>query len=142
MIEHIKSLVKHQKTCVLATSTDDKPYCSLMAYVSNEPCDEIYMVTHKNTRKYNNLIQNPHVSLMIDTRETKSRTSAQALTVQGSYCKIDNETKQKEVREQLLDAHPNLKEFMDCSDSELLCIEVRSFLLLNGLVDAHFIEIK
>ena len=142
MLEQIKTLVKQGHTCVLATAADGKPYCSLMAYVADKPCEEIYMVTHINTRKYDNLLQNPAVSIMIDTRETKPRTEAQALTVEGTFCQIDNEKKQEQVRSLLLKTHPHLKQFMDHHEAALLCFKIQSFLLLNGLVDSHFIKLE
>ena len=49
MIEQIKQLVKDEKFCVLATVSDSRPYCSLMAYISEEDCRKIYMATLKNT---------------------------------------------------------------------------------------------
>jgi hypothetical protein len=78
---------------------------------------------------------------MIDTRDSKPRTQAQAITVEGSFCKIANENKIKEVRSTLLQAHPHLQEFMDHPSAEILCIKIHSFLLLNNLTDAFFVEI-
>jgi nitroimidazol reductase NimA-like FMN-containing flavoprotein (pyridoxamine 5'-phosphate oxidase superfamily) len=140
MLEQIKRLARQKRTCVLATVDGDKPYCSLMAYVTDEDCEEIYMVTHKDTRKYRNLLANPAASIMIDSRELKSRAQAQALTVEGACCRIEDEDKEKQVRAMLLKAHPQLKGFVDHPDAALLCIKVNSFLLLNGLTESHFIE--
>lgn len=140
MIDQIKAIVKQQRTCVLATIAGNKPYCSLMAYATDNKCEQIYMVTHKNTRKYDNLMKNPAVSLMVDTREAKPQ--GQALTVEGSFYRIDNKNKQKQVRSRLLQIHPHLKEFLDHPEAELIGIKIHSFLLLSGLTDAHFIKIR
>ena len=51
MLDEMKTLAKHRDMCVLATVAGQKPYCSLMAYVTDENCEEIYMVTHKTTTK-------------------------------------------------------------------------------------------
>ena len=82
MLEQMKALARDKNMCVLATIAKAKPYCSLMAYVADESCEEIYMVTHRKTQKYQNLIENPAVSLLIDTREMTPRTWTQALTVE------------------------------------------------------------
>jgi nitroimidazol reductase NimA-like FMN-containing flavoprotein (pyridoxamine 5'-phosphate oxidase superfamily) len=138
MLDEMKALAREQKICVLATVTGKKPYCSLMAYVTGENCTEMYMVTHKNTIKYNNLTENPSVSLLIDTREISPRTEAKALTVEGMCALIENEEKRKKVHARFLKVHPNLSEFINHSDAVILCVKIRSFLLLKGLDNAHF----
>jgi nitroimidazol reductase NimA-like FMN-containing flavoprotein (pyridoxamine 5'-phosphate oxidase superfamily) len=59
MLKEMKNLAKEETICVLATVNREKPYCSLMAYVTDENCEEIYMVTLRNTQKYKNLNENP-----------------------------------------------------------------------------------
>ena len=98
----------------------------------------MYMVTHKNTNKYRNLTENPSVSLLIDTREIAPRSEAKALTVEGVCSAIEGEEKRKKVQAKLLAVHPHLSEFIDHSEAEILCVKIHSFLLLNGLQEAHF----
>ena len=141
MLERIKSLVKEKDICVLATVSGDKPHCSLMAYVTDDDCREIYMVTHRESRKYENLMKNRSVSLLIDTREEHAGSrlpEAKALTVSGTFMKIDDKDKKIQVRSKLVERHPHVKEFLDHPDAEIFCIRVESFLLLNGLTDAHY----
>ncbi len=141
MLNQMQALVREKNICVLATDTDGKPYCSLMAYVPDEACSEIYMVTHRVTQKYKNLMQNPAVSLMIDSRESAKRKSIQALTVEGFYYKIENKAKRAEVKEKILKEHPHLLTFANHPDADILRIQVRSFLLLNGLSESHFYQL-
>ena len=138
MLEQIKTLAREKNMCVLATIAGAKPYCSLMAYAADDACKEIYMVTHRKTQKYQNLLENPAVSLLIDTREKTPRTSAQALTVEGEFERIEDESKKVKVRQILLENHPHLKAFIDHQDAELICIKINAFLLLNGLTDVHY----
>ena len=42
MIEKMKALAKQRDMCVLATVADGIPHRSLMAYVTDEDCREIY----------------------------------------------------------------------------------------------------
>lgn len=142
MLKEMKALARQKNICVLATVAGDRPYCSLMAYVTDENCEEIYMVTLRNTQKYKNLTQNPAVSLLIDTRENSPRSEAQALTVEGVCAEIQSEEKRKKVRAKLLAVHPPLADFIHHPEAEILCIQIDSFLLLNGLQDAHFESIK
>jgi nitroimidazol reductase NimA-like FMN-containing flavoprotein (pyridoxamine 5'-phosphate oxidase superfamily) len=138
MLKEMKTLAKEKNICVLATVAGDKPYCSLMAYVTDENCEEIYMVTLRNTQKYKNLTENPAVSLLIDTREKSQRSGAKALTVEGVYSKIQSEEKRKQVQAKLLAVHPQLVGLINHPETEILCVKIRSFLLLNGLQEAHF----
>jgi nitroimidazol reductase NimA-like FMN-containing flavoprotein (pyridoxamine 5'-phosphate oxidase superfamily) len=141
MLEEIRALVKGKDTCVLATVGGGEPHCSLMAYVTDDECREIYMVTHRKTSKYRNLTENPSVSLLMDTREEHSgaqRPKTRALTVAGAYEKVDNEERKALYQAKLVERHPHMKEFIQDPDAELFCIKVASFLLLDGLTDAHF----
>ena len=142
MLEEMKTLAREKDSCVLATIVDSKPYCSLMAYVTNAACTEIYMATHRKTQKFKNLAANPAVSLMIDTRDTSPRSEAKAMTVAGTYRKITDPAKEQAVRRMLLAAHPHLSEFMGHPEAEVFQIKIKSFLLLNGLTQASFEDLS
>lgn len=142
MIEKMKALVREKDSCVLATVSSGKPHCSLMSYIADPECREIFMVTHSKTRKYKNLQENPCVSLLIDTREEGRGIAIgqkKALTVSGIFQKVDSARK-KVIRAQFLDRHPQLKELVDDPEAVLISIRVQSFQLLEGVRDAYFAE--
>jgi nitroimidazol reductase NimA-like FMN-containing flavoprotein (pyridoxamine 5'-phosphate oxidase superfamily) len=138
MLAEMKDLAKQKDICVLATVAGQKPYCSLMAYVTDENCEEIYMVTHRDSTKYQNMLQNPAVCLLIDTREKSPRSQAKALTVQGLFCTIETAEKRRQVAAKLLQTHPHLDSFMRHPEADVFCVKISSFLLLDGLQEAHF----
>ncbi|MFO8085422.1 MAG: pyridoxamine 5'-phosphate oxidase family protein [Desulfobacterales bacterium] len=143
MIEQIKALAIEKDICVLATVSEKGPHCSLMAYVVDENAVEFYMTTSRSTKKYDNIEKNPKVSLLIDSREKTPRTKAQALTVSGT-CKIissDNPKKQT-LKRVLLRKHPHLKEILENPDAEIICIRAESYLFLDGLTEAHYLELS
>jgi len=137
MLTEMKQLVRDKNICVLATLAGRKPYCSLMAYAANEDGTEIYMATHRSTQKFRNLSENPAVSLMIDTREDAPRSQAKALTVEGTCARIEDPAKRQLAQSRLLSLHPHLEDFLAHVDNEILCVRIRSLLLLKGLKDAH-----
>jgi nitroimidazol reductase NimA-like FMN-containing flavoprotein (pyridoxamine 5'-phosphate oxidase superfamily) len=137
MLAEMKQLVREKNICVLATLAGSRPYCSLMAYAANEDGTEIYMATHRSTQKFRNVSDNPAVSLMIDTREVTPRAQARALTVEGTCAPVADAAKKQIVRSRLLAIHPHLAEFLAHADNELLCVTIRSLLLLRGLSEAH-----
>ena len=141
MLDKIKALARKENMCVLATDAGGKPYCSLMAYVPDDACEEIYMVTHRETQKYRNLMKNPAISLLIDSRKNDTRSDIQALTVEGVYQKITRPAKRDLARSKLLEAHPHLSKFINDAAAEILRIKISAFLLLNGLDESHYLEV-
>jgi nitroimidazol reductase NimA-like FMN-containing flavoprotein (pyridoxamine 5'-phosphate oxidase superfamily) len=141
MLEKMKDVVKSNDLCVLATVSEGRPHCSLMSYVSDEEGREIYLISHRQTKKYFNLMENPSVSLLIDTREEEKgqrRIDIKALTVSGEFKMINNPEKKDLIRSNFLKRHPHLTDFLNDPEAELFSIKIRSFQLLDGLKDAFF----
>ena len=145
MLKKMKKLVKDKDVCVLATVTEKQPHCSLMSYVPDRECREIYMMTQKGTKKYRNLVANKTVSLLIDTREEDcgaDRAKIRALTVTGVFSASGDKAKKKLVRQKLLKKHPQLKPFADDPDAEVFAVKVKSFQLLDGVKNSYFEKVK
>jgi nitroimidazol reductase NimA-like FMN-containing flavoprotein (pyridoxamine 5'-phosphate oxidase superfamily) len=145
MLKKMKKLVRDKDVCVLATVAENRPHCSLMSYVPDRDCREIYMMTQKGTKKYRNLAANKTVSLLIDTREEDcgaDRAKIRALTVTGVFSTIGDKAKKKLVRLKLLKKHPQLKPFADDPDAEVFAVKVKSFQLLDGVKNSYFEKIK
>jgi nitroimidazol reductase NimA-like FMN-containing flavoprotein (pyridoxamine 5'-phosphate oxidase superfamily) len=145
MLKKMKKLVKDKDVCVLATVMDNVPHCSLMSYVPDRDCLEIYMMTQKGTKKFRNLAANRAVSLLIDTREEDcgaDRARIKALTVSGVFKTIGDKAKKKLARQKLLKKHPQLKPFAEDPDAEVFAVKVKSFQLLDGVKDSYFEKIR
>lgn len=130
--------------CVLATTREGRPHCSLMAYVADENAEWIYMVTHRATTKYANLLANEQVSLLVDNRCDRSpteREKVQALTVHGTFHAVEDEGKKKRILEQFLVRHPHMKRFLSHPEAEVISVRARSFLFLDGVTDSHHITL-
>jgi nitroimidazol reductase NimA-like FMN-containing flavoprotein (pyridoxamine 5'-phosphate oxidase superfamily) len=141
MIEKMRDLIRKKDTCVLATVSGGKPHCSLMSYIADSDCREIYMVTHQQTKKFKNLLENPWVSLLIDTREEDPRAEIgqkKALTIAGVFQKIEP-AKEESIRVEFLEKHPQLKELVEDPGAEIISIRVQSFQLLEGVRDSYFV---
>jgi nitroimidazol reductase NimA-like FMN-containing flavoprotein (pyridoxamine 5'-phosphate oxidase superfamily) len=145
MLKKMKKIVKDKDVCVLATVMDNVPHCSLMSYMPDRDCLEIYMMTRKGTKKFRNLAVNKTVSLLIDTREEDcgaDRARIKALTVSGVFNTISEKAKKKLVRQKLLKKHPQLKPFAQDPDTEVFAVKVKSFQLLDGVKDSYFEKVK
>jgi nitroimidazol reductase NimA-like FMN-containing flavoprotein (pyridoxamine 5'-phosphate oxidase superfamily) len=141
MLDKMKVLVRSQNVCVLATVSGDQPHCSLMSYAADADCREMYMVTFRNTKKYRNLTDNPAISLLIDTREEdrgEKRHQARALTVNGVFEEVKDQTKRDMIKARLLERHPHLIVLTDNPDAEFFAIRIKSLQLLEGVEEASF----
>jgi nitroimidazol reductase NimA-like FMN-containing flavoprotein (pyridoxamine 5'-phosphate oxidase superfamily) len=139
--EKIRTLIREQNTCVLATASENRPHCSLMAYATNSSCDEIYLMTVNDSRKYQNMCENPAVSLLIDTRQDRLKseyTETMALTVSGRFDRIIKDTERERIRKELSRKHPGLKDFFLNPEGEPVKIIIESYLLLEGPTKAHY----
>jgi len=144
MLEVMKNMMRAEDTCVLATVSGNEPHCSLMSYTVDEDCREIYMMTFRNTRKYENLLSNPAVSLLVDTRQEDDpadRLRTKALTVSGHFERIEKEATRLAVKKRLLERHPHLLAFAENPDTEVFIVKVKSLQLLDGITDASFVSL-
>jgi nitroimidazol reductase NimA-like FMN-containing flavoprotein (pyridoxamine 5'-phosphate oxidase superfamily) len=145
MLDKMKALIRAKDICVLATAAENVPHCSLMAYTTDGDVREIYLVTHRNTRKYRNLVANPAVSLLIDTREEDAgerRPGTRALTVSGSFQPITDDRRKALVRARLLERHPHLQTFIEHPAAEVIAIRIHSLQLLEGVTQSTYEELN
>lgn len=142
MRNDIQKMISENKVCVMATVADGVPHCSLMSYAAGNDCREIYIATLKDTRKYRNLIANPTVSLLIDTRDTSVQGKTRALTVTGVVQAIDNDQKIKAIRNILIKTHPDLKDFFNHPDARIVVIKATALQLLDNVTESYFEEVK
>jgi nitroimidazol reductase NimA-like FMN-containing flavoprotein (pyridoxamine 5'-phosphate oxidase superfamily) len=144
MPENMEKLLRTHDMCVLATAADGRPHCSLMAYVCDDAGRHVYMATYRKSVKFLNLLRNPAVSLLIDTREThgpQRRSETKALTATGQYEPPRDPAEADAIKTRLLASHPQLEAFLQNDDVVIITVKLNSFLLLNGLTDAVFREI-
>jgi len=143
--EKIRTLIKEQGACVLATASKNRPHCSLMAYATNDSCDEIYLITLNEGRKYQNLCENPSVSLLIDTRQGSfgfDPEKAMALTLSGPFARVIKESERQRIRKALSLKHPGLSEFFENPQGEPIKILIESYLLLEGPTKSHYGDVS
>ncbi|MBN1471063.1 MAG: pyridoxamine 5'-phosphate oxidase family protein [Syntrophaceae bacterium] len=134
----IQKIISENKVCVMATVADGAPHCSLMSYATDNECREIYMATLKDTKKYRNLTANPSVSLLIDTRDADPKDKTRALTVTGVFQAVENDKKIAAIREALIKKHPDLKDFFNNPDAQIVVIRATSLQLLDSVTDSYF----
>lgn len=143
MLEKVTALLKSNDMCVLATCRDHKPHCSLMAYVTDEDGLTVYMATRKDTTKFQNLMVNPRVSLLVDTRVQNpgERSRIRSVTVEGLASPIEDAAEDNEVRRRLGERHPQIRRLLEDPLSATIAVKVKGLLLLEGPEKATHITV-
>ena len=132
MLKIIKALILRKNSCVLATTDGETPHCSLMAYVPGESGEQLFLITSSTSRKYQNILQHPRVSLLIDTRGEQQRELTQALTVTGTCDVLQDRAEIAQVKAAFAQQHPHLRDFIRHDDMTVICVQADFFLLLDG----------
>ena len=129
-------LLDTRYTGVLATSAKDRPYTSLVAFAVFEGLKELVFATPKQPRKYDNLMANPHVAILIDDRagDPSDIRSAAAVTATGTARELGGSEKQEGVAI-YLSRHPNLKEFVRLDSTALFSVSIQEYILVSRFQD-------
>lgn len=136
------NMLLNNNLCVLCTCKNNIPDASLMQYICDSQCTKIYMLTLKESKKYNNIINNANVSLLIDTRDAirNKENQIKAATIYGEASIIDDVSISKKIIEKLLRKHASLVKL--ASDINVCVVEIiiKSALLLESVDKSSFIN--
>lgn len=134
-----QAMLMDNNLCVLATCSENKPNSSLMQYTCNNDASEMYMLTLKGSSKYRNIVSNPEVSLLVDTRNNAN--GIRALTIYGKASIIEDASPRQVLITQLVEKNPDLTVFAGNPDVCLISVKIESFLLLDGLVESTYFSL-
>ena len=89
----ITALFGQQYFAVLATRSGEHIHTSLVAFAAADNLKSIYLCTPRATRKFNNIKENPVVSLLVhnSTNQTTDIRQAMAVTVSGTAAEVDTD---------------------------------------------------
>lgn len=135
MIDAILKMIRDNSLCALSTCSSDRPNTSLMLYLPDESGLNLYMLTREGSLKYRNIVQNAHVSLLIDTRIQASdiHRPIKALTVFGMAAAVSDPSERQAWLSQLLTRHPELAVLAGDPACKLIKVEAVKFSLLKGV---------
>ena len=135
--DNIYQLLTSQRLAVLSTSDKGRPYASLVAFCFSTDLRIMYFATPRATRKYANLIGQPQVAFLVDSRanQTEDFHRAAAVTVLGRCEEIAEDGKQK-AAVPYLERHPYLKEFIDAPTTAYFAVRIEKYIYVS-----HFQEV-
>ncbi|MFZ0469686.1 MAG: pyridoxamine 5'-phosphate oxidase family protein [Thiogranum sp.] len=128
----VRTLLDSQAQGVLATQHDQQPYTSLMAFAVTPDLRWIVFATYRATQKHANLLANPRVSLLIDSRTNESVDyhDAVAISAQGTVSQVDG-ARHAELLQLYLRKHSELSDFVTAADCVLLQLEVERYYVVS-----------
>lgn len=140
--ELLLELLESQKSCVLATCKANQPYTSLMAFDYSFDLKILSLATQRETTKYQNILANPQVALLIDNRQNSSADSYQslALTVMGT-AREASVSEAEYLNKSFLVRHPQLTSFLRSSDCALLTVQVQRYVLVSSFQEVKVLKV-
>ncbi len=128
--EQIAGLLQEQRFMVLCTQSAQGPYCSLVAFAAPKSLEYIFFATRRGTRKFQNLMLEPRVSLLVDDRQNLDQDlqQARALTVIGAAAESAKDSQDAEL---FLAKQQKMISFLQEVDSVLMRVKVHSYYLVQ-----------
>ena len=129
---HIDSVLSSQKIAVLGTSNDGEPYSCLIAFAITEDLKELVFATMRQRLKYENIMANPRVTLIVDNRDAKASdfNETTSITMIGTAQDIQGESRNRYAG-LLLKRHPTLSDFVNSPDCAVLRVEVDKIYIVS-----------
>jgi len=126
----LQDLFESQKLAVLATYGDGLPYINLVAFAATDDLKHLLFTTNRNTRKYRNLKENPHVAILVDNRANRLSDfhKATAVTATGKAKEAIGSAR-KRLRETYLAKHPQLEKFAGSPENALFSVEIDDYVI-------------
>jgi nitroimidazol reductase NimA-like FMN-containing flavoprotein (pyridoxamine 5'-phosphate oxidase superfamily) len=139
----LRMLLTDQRLAVLATHAAGHPYASLVAFAASPDLGTLVFATTRATRKYANLRDDPHVALLVDSRDAGDTDfhHAAAVTATGVVEEL-HEGAREDAELLLLAKHPVLTGFVSSPTCALLRLTVETYYLVSrfqNVVEFHMV---
>ena len=128
----LQKLFSSQLLAVLGTQSQSGPYGNLVAFAVTDDLKTLLFATTRSTRKYDNLMGNPRVAMVMDNRSNDEEDfhEAVAVTATGSVKELDGVEKDK-LQSIFLSKHPYLIDFVNAPTCALLKVEVETYYIVQ-----------
>lgn len=136
------ALIRQKELGVLATVGAGLPHTSLMTYACSDSGCELFLVTARDTRKFQNMNENPQVSFLVDNREDAFPQSIRAVTISGTAREIVDTAQKASIREKFVASHSHLNGLFEQPDPAFFAIRIAALELLDGVLEAHYFELN
>lgn len=140
LLKKIRNLFKSQMFGVIATDMQGIPYTSLVAYCSTDDLKYLIFATSKKTRKFQNLMNNSNISILIDNRENNPSDFSKAITVTALGNAEEIQKNEDNFKNLFIKKHPDLTDFINSSDCTLFRIKVDKYQFVSNFQSVEYID--
>lgn len=128
----LSRLFSAQQLGVISTESKGQPYSKLVAFAATEDLKSLVFVTNRNTSKYANIISNPKVAMMVDSRTNKPSDfkSAVAVTILGTAAEVPPNERDRLI-EVYIAKHPHLANFANRPSQALMRLTASDFIIAS-----------
>ena len=139
--KQIQKLFINQKLAVLSTHHFGQPYANLIAFVGKENLKEIFFVTPRSTRKFDNLSADSRVAILINSSLNTDADfhEAVAVTALGNANEVNGPQKD-DALSLYLTKHPYLEAFAVSPTSALVGVTVTTYVMVRNF--QHVMELS
>ena len=132
LAQRLRDLFSSQSLAVLATQGDGQPYGSLVAFAATDDLRHLLFATTRATRKYANMMKDPRVAMVMDSRSNEESDFHQAIAVTATGQVNDAVGSEKDRLVKLyLSKHPHLVDFVSSPTCALVKLEVETYYIVS-----------
>jgi nitroimidazol reductase NimA-like FMN-containing flavoprotein (pyridoxamine 5'-phosphate oxidase superfamily) len=126
----LKEVLATQRFGVLATQGQGQPYGSLVAFTGTDDLKQLIFATSRDTRKFSNLVSEPRVALVIDSRSNSDSElrNAVAVTALGPAHEAVGDERER-LAGIYLAKHPGLAGFIGSPGMAVCAVEVDDYVI-------------
>jgi len=143
--DEIAALFAAQKLAVLSTqNAEGFAYASLIAFAASADLQTIVLATSRATRKFDNIQNNPRVSLLIDDRSNQEKDfhDAKAVTVMGVAAEVASDADRSSLASLYLAKHPYLDDFLRSPTTAFIKVAVLRYYLVSRFQEVMELHIR
>lgn len=129
--ERLSALNASELHAVLCTvNGDGAPYASIVAYALTPDLRGVLFATPKDTTKYQNILGNKNVSMLIDNRANtgKDYKEAEAITITGTARPLKKGPRRDKLSRVMSRKHRGLSKFVRAEETALVLVEIKKCL--------------
>ena len=131
--KQIQKLFVKQKLAVLSTHHSGQPYASLIAFVGKEDLKEIFFITSRTTRKFENLSMDSRVAILINSSMNMESDFHEAVSVTAlGTAKEIHGIEKHEILGRYLTKHPYLEAFATSPTCAVVGVTITTYVMVKN----------
>lgn len=137
----VRRIMDERGVAVLATQGQEYPHACLVAFAASQDLKQLFFVTGRSTRKFENLKRDGRVMILVDDRSNtvKDFDAATVITGRGVAVTMEREDARK-VLPLYLERHPHLEDFAQSENSSMIRIDIDSYAVVTRFQEVLLLE--